>query len=94
MSEATGRKIYNKLIRDRIPEIIRSHGADCEVERLDDESYRRALLHKLLEEAQEAHDAEDSEHLLTELGDVSEVIDALLELNGLDRSQLDRKSVV
>ena len=35
---------YNKLVRDRIPEIIRESGRNCEIEIMDDAEYRQALL--------------------------------------------------
>jgi hypothetical protein len=49
------RKIYDKLVRDRIPEIIRQSGSTCGTEMFeDDDAFRRALLDKLVEEAIEA----------------------------------------
>lgn len=32
-------KTYNKLVRDRIPDIIRASGRDCRIEVLSDEDY-------------------------------------------------------
>jgi 8-oxo-dGTP diphosphatase len=85
----TERKLYDKLVRDRIPEIIRSSGAECEVVRLDDEKYLQELLKKLVEEATEALEANDADHLLTELSDVQEVVDAILVFEGRTRGELD-----
>jgi predicted house-cleaning noncanonical NTP pyrophosphatase (MazG superfamily) len=45
---------YNKLVRDRIPEIIGSHGDRAVTRVLDEADYREALPAKLVEEAQEA----------------------------------------
>ena len=45
---------YNKLVRDRIPEIIGSRGDHAVIRVLDEAAYRDALLAKLVEEAQEA----------------------------------------
>ena len=45
---------YNKLIRDRIPEIIKEAGKTYSVVVMDDDEYKRSLLEKLLEEAKEA----------------------------------------
>jgi predicted house-cleaning noncanonical NTP pyrophosphatase (MazG superfamily) len=68
---------YNKLIRDRIPEIIRADGKQARVEEMDEPEYRQALLEKLVEEAVEAAQASQDE-LSKELADLHEVIDAIL----------------
>jgi predicted house-cleaning noncanonical NTP pyrophosphatase (MazG superfamily) len=79
------RRIYDKLARDRIPEIIRQSGGTCGTETFGDNSaFRRVLLVKLVEEAREAADAMDSD-LATELADLQEVIDALIEAFGLSQ---------
>ena len=43
-------KIYNKLVRDRIPEIIEASGKCCKTEILSDEAYLRMIDAKLDEE--------------------------------------------
>jgi len=70
-------KEYHKLVRDRIPEIIRQSGSECEFVILSDREYRQALRQKLIEEAAEAA-AADEDDLVAELADLSEVIDALM----------------
>lgn len=55
---------YNKLVRDRIPEIIKSQGKTCEVEILDDEAYLKALEDKLLEEVNEYRESHKDEELV------------------------------
>ena len=52
-----GRITYDKLVRDRIPDLIRSAGQRCGVEELPDAAFRLALLEKLVEEATEAREA-------------------------------------
>lgn len=78
------RKTYNKLVRDRIPEIIRTSGRDCGTKIMSDAEYIQALRDKLIEEAQEAAYAEGDE-LIKELADLYEVIDALMLVAGIDR---------
>lgn len=68
----------HKLVRDRIPEIIKNAGKTCEIEYLNRDQYRQALREKLIEEAEEAAQA-NPEALLKELADLNEVIDALLQ---------------
>ena len=76
------RRDYNKLVRDRIPEIIRSGGKQCGIETMPEAEYHQALLQKLVEEAQEARGAilrsAAPDELITELADLQEVIAALL----------------
>jgi predicted house-cleaning noncanonical NTP pyrophosphatase (MazG superfamily) len=76
---------YNKLVRDRIPEIIRSRGTVTRI--LDQAVYRDALLAKLIEEAQEASDAR-AEELPAELADVLEVLQTLVKALGMSWEQL------
>jgi predicted house-cleaning noncanonical NTP pyrophosphatase (MazG superfamily) len=68
---------YNKLVRDRIPEIIAKAGKPFEAEQMSADKYRQALRDKLVEEAQEVAMAGE-EDLLTELADVYEVLEALM----------------
>jgi len=81
------RVTYNKLVRDRIPEIIQSQGHRAVTHTLNDESYHAALLAKLVEEAQEALEA-SAEDLPAELSDVLEVLRALVRSLGMTWEQL------
>jgi predicted house-cleaning noncanonical NTP pyrophosphatase (MazG superfamily) len=74
--------VTGKLVRDRIPEIIRQSGGVPLVLRLDAAQYVAALRAKLVEEATEAHNAVTGEHLLEELADVLEVVLALATAAG------------
>ena len=47
------KKTYNKLIRDRIPEIIEKAGHESKVRVLDDDEYFTSLCKKLQEEVDE-----------------------------------------
>lgn len=79
-------KIYNKLVRDRIPEIIEAEGRHCLTETLSDLDYEQALRQKLVEEAHEV--AQSADDLLQELADLYEVVDALMALHGLTEDQI------
>lgn len=78
------RKDYNKLVRDRIPEILDSQNIRFAIEELSDQDYRQALRQKLIEEAQEAADATEID-LVTELADLWEVIEAMMSVYGIQR---------
>ncbi len=73
---------YNKLVRDLIPEIINQSGRTCKAVTLNDAEYKRALLEKLLEECQEAINADD-DGLIMELADLVEVIEAILKFENV-----------
>ena len=79
--------VYRKLVRDRIPEIIKSDGRRPVTRVLDGASYRQALLAKLIEEAQEASHA-TPDCLPGELADVLEVLRALTVTAGMSWVQL------
>ncbi|SEU47569.1 hypothetical protein SAMN05421811_1303 [Nonomuraea wenchangensis] len=46
-----------RLVRDRVPDIIRQSGREPVIAVLDDIDYRKALLTKLFEEADELREA-------------------------------------
>jgi predicted house-cleaning noncanonical NTP pyrophosphatase (MazG superfamily) len=77
------RKNYDKLIRDKIPDIIRAEGRTCFVESMSEKDYLDALLEKLVEEATEARNA-DAQHLLTELADLFEVMLSIVAAQGAE----------
>ena len=54
---------FNKLVRDRIPEIIESAGKTCVTAVLSDEEYIRCLDAKLDEELAEYHRDQNIEEL-------------------------------
>ena len=71
------RYVYNKLVRDRIPEIIDSEvGRKSKYRILDDKEYLSELNKKVLEEANEFIEGNSIE----ELGDLMEVLNAIMKL--------------
>jgi len=70
---------YKKLVRDKIPEIIKANGEEPITKILDDEEYKKELEIKLLEECHEVIEA-SNEDRLEELADLYEVIKALLAI--------------
>lgn len=76
-----------KLVRDRIPEIIRQNGLAPEVYQASDEEYRRRLRAKLSEEVEEFLQADEAS-ALDELADVLEVVLALAADLGVDEAEL------
>lgn len=84
--------IFNKLVRDRIPEKIEGNGEKAVVRTLNDDAYKLELNKKLLEECNEVIGAKDSTEIKEELGDVLEVIRAMAELNNSNLDEIIRVS--
>ncbi|RGR75029.1 nucleotide pyrophosphohydrolase [Holdemania filiformis] len=88
MERDSMRKIYNKLVRDRIPAIIQSECRDCQTRRLTSAEYQTELKAKLVEEAREVQEASDREALIEELADLSEVLDAMMDFFEIDATEI------
>lgn len=79
-------KAYNKLVRDRIPEIIEAEGKKCVIETLGDFEFLFALDAKLDEELAEYH----KDQSIEELADLLEVIYAAALARGYTEDALER----
>lgn len=83
MTVTIKQETYNKLVRDKIPDIIEQSGNQCEIVILSDQDYQQALRQKLIEEATEVAQAQNTQ-LAEELADLYEVIDSLLMAAGIN----------
>jgi predicted house-cleaning noncanonical NTP pyrophosphatase (MazG superfamily) len=90
VTDGPRRTTYDKLVRDRIPELIRGAGRRCGVEVLAEAAFRQALLEKLVEEATEAREAgaAGGDALIAELADLREALDAVEVAFGLSDEAL------
>ncbi|MFW6026856.1 MAG: phosphoribosyl-ATP pyrophosphohydrolase [Candidatus Woesearchaeota archaeon] len=79
-------KKYNKLIRDKIPEIIEKAGKDYEIKTLKGKKYLNSLNQKLQEELDEYLEDEN----VKELANLLEVIYAILDFKGVSRQELEK----
>ncbi|MCR5109264.1 MAG: nucleoside triphosphate pyrophosphohydrolase [Lachnospiraceae bacterium] len=80
------RKItYNKLVRDKIPEIIQADGKTCFTEILSEEDYLKRVDLKLDEELAEYHKDQNIE----ELADLLEVVYAAAKARGYSLEELE-----
>lgn len=78
-----------KLVRDRIPELMAEPGNVLEVLTLDHKAHILALKEKLKEEAQEVFVAKSREQLIEEIADVTEVLDALTLKLSIKKSEIE-----
>jgi predicted house-cleaning noncanonical NTP pyrophosphatase (MazG superfamily) len=81
--------VYNKLVRDKIPQIISAGGKAFRTRILGEEEYRTELQTKLKEESNEYFQADNPQDSLEELADMLEVIRALATSHGASWEQLE-----
>lgn len=81
--------IYNKLVRDNIPEIIGETGKGFSVRYLGDVDFINALDAKLQEELNEYYFSGEDTEAIEELADMLEVIYAIADFYGYDEQDLD-----
>ena len=79
-----------KLVRDKIPEIIKQDNHEPVISILDDKKYKKELLKKMVEEANEVKNADDKKELIKEIGDVYEVIGTIIKVYKLNIKQIER----
>lgn len=77
---------YNKLVRDKIPEIISASGKKAHCRILGKEDYITELDRKLDEECEEYQ----ADKNIEELADILEVIYAIAEARGYSAAELER----
>lgn len=99
------RKEHNKLVRDKIPDIIAKNGGVARVKTLDhDGRYCVELYKKFQEEFREllnetekldlVHSTKASDAVLEELADVVEVMHAIIRIHGLTPDAVDAKRLI
>ena len=83
------KKIHNKLVRDKIPEIIKQDNGEPKIRIMEPKEFLKELFNKLVEEANEAAETKgDKEELMKEIGDVYEVIDTIIDCFDLDKEEI------
>lgn len=81
--------VYNKLVRDHIPQVIEAAGKTFTMRTLSDEEYRQELRKKAFEELEEYVQAKDDTAAIEELADLLEIIHALAECHGATIEQVE-----
>lgn len=81
---------YNKLVRDKIPEVIHNTGKTCRVRTLSHEDYLTELKKKCKEELDEYLSSSTDEEAVEELADLLELIHTLATVHGSDSEKLEK----
>ena len=81
----------DKLIRDRLPEIMRQKGITVHERSMEKDEFIQRLKNKLLEEAEETKNTDNHDDLAEELADLLEVIQSLAHATGLNMQHLEKK---
>ncbi len=80
-------KRYDKLIRDKIPEIIEADGKYCKIRVLSEDEFQQCLRAKLLEEVNEFMEFP----CIEEIADIMEVLDSLSKCLGSNLATVEKK---
>ena len=86
----SNKEFFNKLVRDKIPELIASKGGKPEYEIMNDENYISKLREKLLEESNEVVTAKTKDDITEELADLLEVMQALASFNEINFADVEK----
>ncbi len=77
---------YNKLVRDKIPEIIEADGKTPIIKSIDGLKLKQALVKKLTEEGEEYLESLETE----EIADLLEILHGLMEAQGVSYEEVER----
>ena len=81
---------YNKLIRDRIPQIIKQAGWQPTIRTLKKDEFLQALKKKVLEEAKELIGASNKKQMTDEIIDIQELLDVLASQLKLSKLEIKK----
>lgn len=82
--------VYNKLVRDLIPEVVRKDGKKCLTRVLAPEEHLGEIKLKLQEEALEFKEATIQKDAVEELADVLELVHAALDVYNVSFQELEQ----
>lgn len=81
---------YNKLVRDKIPEIIEKSGGVTQFNKLTPKQFEKELLLKVGEEASGLSGVKNKEDIAKELADIIAVIDEIKKLKKIKMSDIGK----
>lgn len=80
---------YNKLVRDKILEIIESNGLTYNSRILDPDEILREVKEKMVEEAIELRESESNKDVIEELADILELVHTSINIIGSTYAELE-----
>jgi len=83
-------KVFTKLVRDKVPEIIKSNGGDFEMETVSGPEFIEALSRKLIEECNELFDVQERDQKIEDLADIIEVVYAFANELSVTPEEIER----
>ncbi|MFD1032482.1 pyrophosphohydrolase domain-containing protein [Metaplanococcus flavidus] len=81
--------IYNKLVRDNIPQVIEKTNKQFSTRILSKEEYMVEVKKKMNEELEEYQEAATNEEAVEELADLLELVHAAVKIHGATIEQLE-----
>lgn len=87
-------KVWNKLVRDRVPEIIEAENVKAVTRTLTAAEFFDALHDTLIAETGELKEAADREDVIAEAADILEVLAAICDMHGVQMSEVARRQVL
>lgn len=79
-----------KLVRDKIPEIIKNKWEKCNYYIASEVEYNSELFKKLQEEALEVSETKNKDELVEELADIIEVIKTISNMNNINEKDIEK----
>lgn len=87
-----GRKVFAKLVRDEIPQLIIQHGEVPILAHIPKQEARTTLVVKLFEEAHELLNATSPDEVGSELADLLEIVRSLASATGISWEDVEAKT--
>ncbi|MFE7062043.1 phosphoribosyl-ATP pyrophosphohydrolase [Sutcliffiella sp. NPDC057660] len=82
--------VYNKVVRDNIPQIIEATGKKFTTRILKDQDFIKHLKQKCYEELNEYCAADTNEEAIEELADLMEIIRSLAQYHGTSMEEVEK----
>ncbi|MEB2281804.1 nucleoside triphosphate pyrophosphohydrolase [Lysinibacillus xylanilyticus] len=82
--------IYNKLVRDLIPQVIEENGKTCIIRVLEQGEHLEEIKVKMQEEALEFLEATSSKEAVEELVDILELVHTAIQMYDVSYEQLEQ----
>ena len=83
--------VYNKLVRDKIPQIIRRDNAVPIMQMLTHKRFLVELKKKLLEEIKESQMAKTADEVMNEIVDVLEILQTMASIKKITWGRIERE---